>query len=131
MSLSLATPVVDRHVVIVSAAGSFTAAGDRLTGPVNCVDRLEKLIEWAHTRGLLAPIPAGAGVDDGCDPARVWLVGSGCRPLIGAGDTGHRDLVEELGRSLAPLVGRGWELRRGVGPAVLFGARCGPAPGWG
>ena len=29
---------VDRHVVIVTAAGSFTAAGERLTGPVDAVD---------------------------------------------------------------------------------------------
>ena len=42
---------VDLHVVIVTAAGSFTAAGERLTGPVDAVDKLEKLIQWAHQRG--------------------------------------------------------------------------------
>ena len=35
-----AEPVVDRHVVIVSAAGSFTVSGERLTGPVDSVDKL-------------------------------------------------------------------------------------------
>ena len=48
---------VDRHVVIVTAAGSFTAAGERLTGPVDAVDKLEKLIDWAHQRGGLQPLP--------------------------------------------------------------------------
>jgi hypothetical protein len=38
---------VDRHVVIVTAAGSFTVAGERLTGPVDAVDKLEKLISWS------------------------------------------------------------------------------------
>ena len=53
-----ATPAVDRHVVIVTAAGSFTPAGERLTGPVTAVDKLETLIEWAHGRGLLQPFPS-------------------------------------------------------------------------
>ena len=47
--MSIAAASVDRHVVIVTAAGSFTAAGERLTGPVDAVNKLEKLIEWAHT----------------------------------------------------------------------------------
>jgi hypothetical protein len=46
---------VDRRVVIVTAAGSFTPGGERLTGPVGSVGKLEKLIEWAHNRGLLRP----------------------------------------------------------------------------
>jgi hypothetical protein len=53
---------VDRGVVIVTAAGSFTPAGERLTGLVDSVGKLEKLIEWAHNRGLLRPQPVvGAG----------------------------------------------------------------------
>ena len=119
-----ATPAVDRHVVIVTAAGSFTPAGERLTGPVTSVDKLETLIEWAHGRGLLQPFPvvgaAGpAGADDAADPARVWVVGAACRELLGSpSDEDADDLIEQIGRSLAPLVGRGWELRGG--PARRF-----------
>ena len=35
-----APPTVDRHVVIVTAAGSFTPA-ERLTGPVTSVNKLK------------------------------------------------------------------------------------------
>jgi len=58
-----ATPAttVDRHVVIISVDGSFTAAGERLTGPVTCVDKLEKLIDWAH--GALCCSPSRALAD--------------------------------------------------------------------
>lgn len=116
---STASLIVDRHVVIVTGAGAFTVGGDVLTGPVDSIDKLEKLIEWAHgSRGLLQPVPAG---DADADPARIWVVGAGCRQLItpdpGAGDSG---LVEQLGQSLAPLVGRGWELRHGKGRAVVL-----------
>ncbi|WP_235849877.1 hypothetical protein [Mycolicibacterium doricum] len=50
-------PSIDRHIVIVAADGSFTAAGDRLTGAVDTADKLEKLIEWVHQRGGLQPVP--------------------------------------------------------------------------
>ncbi|ORX21143.1 hypothetical protein [Mycobacterium xenopi] len=114
------TPVVDRHVVMVTATGSFTAAGERLTGPVDCVDKLEKLIKWSYGRGLLQPIPA---VGDGVKPARVWVVGAGCRELISPRPSNRgadRELVELIGESIAPLVSRGWELRRGIGPAFVL-----------
>lgn len=108
---------VERHVVIVSGGGSFTAGGDRLTGPVDCIDKLEKLIEWTHGRGLLQPIP---GADADVDPARIWVVGSGCGQLIGGDPDDVGELVEQVGRSLAPLVGRGWELRPGSGHTVVL-----------
>ena len=123
---SPSTSDVDRLVVIVTAAGSFTAAGERLTGPVDSVDKLEKLIEWAHNRGLLQPQPIiGAGESAEAEPARVWVVGTGCRQLIGASDTDSHDLIE-IGQSLAPLVGRSWELRRGGGPAVVLARGVAP-----
>ena len=74
---------VDRHVVIVTAAGSFTAAGERLTGPVDAVDKLEKLIDWAHQRGGLQPL-RDAAEDADPEPARVWLVGGACGALAGS-----------------------------------------------
>lgn len=95
---------VDRHIVIVTSDGSFTVAGERLTGAVDTVDKLEKLIEWAHQRGGLQPL-----LDSGeSEPARVWLVGGACDLLAGTSDGEASQLI---GQALAPLVTRGWELR--------------------
>lgn len=72
---------VERHVVIITTAGSFNARGDRLTGPVDAVDKLEKLIDWAHQRGGLRPVPVdGEGEPE---PARIWMLGEACA-LLGA-----------------------------------------------
>jgi hypothetical protein len=116
------TSAVDRHVVIVTAAGSFTVAGQRLTGPVDSADKLEKLIEWAHNRDLLQPQPViGPGESAEPEPARIWVVGTGCRQLTGsASDKEPHDLIDQIGHALASLVGRGWELRRGAGHAVVL-----------
>src|SRR4051794_1923182 len=100
---------VDRHVVIVTAAGSFTAAGERLTGPVDAVDKLEKLIDWAHQRGGLQPV-RDAAEDVDPEPARVWVVGGGCGLLAGSAAAADVEVTERIGQALAPLVTRGWEL---------------------
>ena len=83
---------VDRHVVIVTAAGSFNAAGERLTGPVDAVDKLEKLIDWAHQRGGLQPLPVG---DGDTEPARVWLVGGACSLLVGSPAAANAAVTEQ------------------------------------
>lgn len=99
---------LQRHVVIAAASGSFTVAGQRLTGPVDCADKLATLIEWAQRRGLLQPIGASAG-DGAGQPGRLWLIGAACEQLAGPiADPG--DLREPLGAALAPLVAQGWEL---------------------
>lgn len=110
---------VDRHVVIVTAAGSFTVAGERLTGPVDAVDKLEKLIDWAHQRGGLQPL-RDAGEDGDAEPARVWLVGSACDLLAGPTAAADVDLTEQIGQALAPLVTRGWELRARPTTALML-----------
>jgi hypothetical protein len=119
-----ATAGVDRHVVIIATAGSVTPAGERLTGPVTSVDKLETLIGWAHGRGLLQPLPCAGGDRSGgdtADPARIWVVGAACRQLAGAPtDENDGDLIEHIGKALAPLVGRGWELRGGQGQAFVL-----------
>ena len=51
-----ATPAVDRHVVIVTVAGSFTPAGERLTGPVTGVDKLETLDRVGARPGSVAAV---------------------------------------------------------------------------
>ena len=112
------TTPVDRHVVIVTAAGSFTAAGERLTGPVDDVDKLEKLIGWVHQRGGLQSLPAAA--DGETEPARVWLVGAAGSILVDSRDSTEGAETERIGQALASLVTRGWELRaRPTGALML------------
>ena len=128
------TTAVCRHVLIVSTAGSFTPAGVRVTGPVTSVDKLERLIDWAHGRGLLQPFAAvgtdGSARDDTAAPARVWVVGAACRQLVGMPRDEHpdqeADLVEQVGRSLGPLVGRGWELKGGLDRRFILARGRGP-----
>ena len=61
--------------VILSGDGSFSPTGERLTGPVDSVDKLEKLIDWARKHGLLPPLQL-AGFNEGDSvPARIWVVG--------------------------------------------------------
>ena len=108
---------VDRHVVIVTAAGSFTAAGERLTGRVDAIDKLEQLIDWAHQRGGLQPLPAG---DGDTEPGRVWLVGGACGVLSGSHAAADVAVAEQIGQALAPLVTRGWELRARPTTALML-----------
>jgi len=109
---------VDRHVVIVTAAGSFTAAGERLTGPVDDVDKLEKLIGWVRQRGGLQPLPSAA--DGDTEPARVWLVGAAGSILVDSRGSAVGAETERIGQALASLVTRGWELRaRPTGALML------------
>ncbi|AGB27337.1 hypothetical protein Mycsm_07243 (plasmid) [Mycobacterium sp. JS623] len=112
---------VDRHVVIVTAAGSFTTAGERLTGPVDTTDKLEKLIDWAIRRGGLQPLPGAT--DDAGEPARIWLTGRAGDVLAGhstntAAD--GADTAQQLGQTLAPLLTRGWELSARPTSALLL-----------
>ncbi|WP_241474167.1 hypothetical protein [Mycolicibacterium neoaurum] len=110
--MSPAATTVDRHVVIVTSAGSFTAAGERLTGPVDDVDKLETLISWAYGRGDLQPLPVAG--DSEAEPARVWLVGAAGRILVdsqGIMAESEAAETERVGQAVAALVTRGWELR--------------------
>jgi hypothetical protein len=108
---------VDRHVVIVTAAGSFTVAGERLTGPVDAVDKLERLVDWAHQRAGLQPLPTGDGDPE---PARIWLVGDACSILVGSPAEADLAVTEQIGQALAPLITRGWELRARPTTALML-----------
>lgn len=113
--------VADRHVVIVTTSGTFTVNGRSLTKqPVDSVDKLEKLIGWALSRGGLQAVPRGGAGYEAATPGRVWVVGDAWRNLVGAGGridqsgSGAVDptaLGELVGQALAALVTRGWELR--------------------
>lgn len=100
---------LDRSVVIVASDGSHLPSGVGLTGPVTSIDKLESLIIWAHDkRGCLQE-----------ESARVWVVGAAVRQLTGHEATGQDIDQEELGRALAGLVTRGWELSGGDGRFTL------------
>jgi len=100
---------LDRSVVIVASDGSHLPSGVGLTGPVTSVDKLESLIVWARAKRELLQ---GAA-------ARVWVVGAAVRQLLGEGAAGDDPTDEDLGRALALLVNRGWELAGGDGRFTL------------
>lgn len=108
----------DVNALIVAGEGSFTTAGERLSGPVDSVEKLAKLIEWADKRGLLTISATDEVGEDFA--ARVWVVGAGCDLLLGTAHEGVEARTEQLGQVLAPLIGRGWDLRPGTGPSVVL-----------
>ena len=58
-----AATTVDRHVVIVTAAGSFTAAGERLTGPVDWRGQAGEADRVGAQPRLLQPQPIGGAAE--------------------------------------------------------------------
>ncbi|MEE3755225.1 hypothetical protein [Mycobacterium intracellulare] len=111
-----APPVIGRHVLIVTRAGAFTAAGKKLSEPVDSAAKLGKLILWAAhpKRGGLQPFP---GTGEELLPARVWLLGDAVELLAASNADSDGG---SLGQALAPLVDDGWELRGGAGSAVVL-----------
>ncbi|WP_370185195.1 hypothetical protein [Rhodococcus wratislaviensis] len=111
----------DGHALIVTAAGTYTPSGRELTGPVDSVEKLDKLIRWAS----LTPLGA---------PAQIWIVGQAACELLGwIIDPGSEDDVDDmealrnraaqeltavLHATLTPLLNAGWELRGDPGHVV-------------
>ncbi|WP_172650814.1 hypothetical protein [Rhodococcus opacus] len=111
----------DGHALIVTAAGTYTPSGRELTGPVDSVEKLDKLVRWA------ALTPLGA-------PPQVWIVGQGaCEALGWVIDPGSEDdfddmealrtraaadLTAVLQATLTPMLSAGWELRGDPGHVV-------------
>ena len=111
----------DGHALIVTADGTYTPSGRELTGPVDSVEKLDKLIRWA----ALSPLGA---------PAQIWVVGQGACELLGwIIDPGSEDDVDDmealrnraaqeltavLHATLTPLLNAGWELRGDPGHVV-------------
>ncbi|MDJ0491506.1 hypothetical protein QNA24_34600, partial [Rhodococcus qingshengii] len=74
----------DGHAVIVTAVGTYTPSGHTLTGPVDSIEKLDKLIRWA----TLTPLGA---------PAQIWIVGiEACDMLGWIIDPGSEDDVDDM-----------------------------------
>nr|WP_271211993.1 hypothetical protein [Rhodococcus wratislaviensis]GLK38295.1 hypothetical protein GCM10017611_51610 [Rhodococcus wratislaviensis] len=111
----------DEHALIVTAAGTYTPSGRELTGPVDSVEKLDKLVRWASLK------PLGA-------PPQVWIVGLGaCEALGWVIDPGNEEdfddmealrtraaseLTAVLQGTLTPMLSAGWELRGDPGHVV-------------
>ncbi|MFC9363688.1 hypothetical protein ACFTZB_44905 [Rhodococcus sp. NPDC057014] len=111
----------DEHAVIVTADGTYTPSGRELTGPVDSVEKLDKLVRWAALK------PLGT-------PPQVWIVGQGaCESLGWVIDPGDEDdfkdmealrtraatdLTAVLQATLTPMLNAGWELRGDPGHVV-------------
>lgn len=48
-ALPPASESADGHAVIVTAAGTYTPSGHTLTGPVDSIEKLDKLIRWQRS----------------------------------------------------------------------------------
>lgn len=119
--LPAASGDADGHAIIVTAAGSYTPSGEKLTGPVDSVEKLDKLIRWS----TLTPLGA---------PAQVWVVGiDACETFGWIIDPGDEDDVDDmevlrtraaeeltavLQATLTPMLTAGWELRGDPGHVV-------------
>ncbi|MET4614126.1 hypothetical protein ABIC28_005139 [Rhodococcus sp. PvR044] len=124
------TEDADGHALIVTAEASYRPSGARLTGPVDSIEKLGQLIDWA----ALTPL----GV-----PAQVWLVGIGACELLGwTIDPGREedykdleklrlraveDLCQAVTTTLTALTKAGWELRGDPGHVVHLSRQIGKA----
>jgi DNA-directed RNA polymerase specialized sigma24 family protein len=106
---------LDGHVVVVTAEGSFTPSGRRLTGPVSDAEKLHTLIGWAAGRGLLQPLSTAD--DRESVPGRVWVVGpawmalAGIAAADGTPDPDSAAVPALLSATLGMLAAKGWEVR--------------------
>lgn len=128
-SLSAGTRA-DGHALIVTAAATYTPSGERQTGPVDSIEKLDKLLRWA------ALTPHGL-------TAQIWFVGiESCAQLGWAIDPGSEDDVEDLEQlrrraaedlnqaivaTLPSLIAAGWELRGDPGYVVHLKRQLGKA----
>ncbi|MEE2061576.1 hypothetical protein [Rhodococcus artemisiae] len=120
----------DGHALIVTADATYTPSGTRLTGPVDSIEKLDKLLHWA------ALTPHGL-------TAQVWFVGiDSCARLGWTIDPGSEDdtddleqlrqhaaseLTEAITTTLPTLISAGWELRGNPGFVVHLTRKVGKA----
>ena len=111
-ALPPAGEAADGHAVIVTAAGTYTPSGHTLTGPVDSIEKLDKLIRWA----TLTPLGA---------PAQIWIVGiEACEMLGWIIDPGSEDDVDDM----EVLRTRAAEELTAIQAGALDAAYIGPNP---
>lgn len=124
------TEDADGHAIIVTAEATYTPSGTRLTGPVDSIEKLDRLLHWA------ALTPHGL-------TAQVWFVGiDSCAQLGWTIDPGSEDDVDDLEQlrqraateltqaiaaTLPPLIAAGWELRGDPGYVIHLIRKVGTA----
>jgi hypothetical protein len=124
------TEEADGHAIIVTAEATYAPSGVRLTGPVDTIEKLDKLLHWA------ALTPHGL-------TAQVWFVGiDSCAQLGWTIDPGSEDDVDDLEQlrrraaseltqaiaaTLPPLIAADWELRGDPGFVVHLTRKVGKA----
>ncbi|MBF6215813.1 hypothetical protein IU487_32970 [Nocardia puris] len=119
MTTTASTAAADGLAVVVTEAGSFTPSGHRLTGPVDSIDKLGTLLEWAWRTGKLAPTET--------QPIpQVWIIGPAACANLGwritvPADTDRLSEADQLNlirtlvhraalESLPPLIAAGWTI---------------------
>ena len=99
------------HAVLVTAAGSSTTSGQRLTGPVDSVVRLGQLLDWVCGRGGLMPLGG---------PGQVWVIGRAACEALGWW-TQEEDRLRETIAATVPVLGSaGWTLLGAPGAQTLL-----------
>lgn len=119
----------DGHALIILAGGSYTPSGKNLTGPVDSIGKLDKLLQWATLERC------------GVSP-QVWLIGDACAQLDWIIDPGSEDdyddleqlrtqSAEQLGQvilaGMPALTASGWEMRGNPGFVVRLSRKFGKA----
>ena len=119
----------DGRAVVVTAAGSRAPSGRALTGPVDSIDKIAVLAEWAWKHGALAPLSQSGDRSDGQLVPQIWFVGTAACARLGWTITAPDGLAEmplaqrravvrselaaTVAASLAPLIGAGWIVHGG------------------
>ncbi|MFD6356667.1 hypothetical protein [Nocardia tengchongensis] len=75
----------DGHAILVTGTGSMAPSGTALTGPVDSLDKLAKLLEWAWNTAKLTP---AAG-----QIPQVWIIGPAACRNLGWDIAGSEDLT--------------------------------------
>lgn len=116
----------EQAAVLVTAEESATLQGQRVTGPVNSIERMAQLIEYCWSRGYLLPQPSAVPGRETLPP-QVWFVGvAACRPLGWSVETSPEldavheivqraalvkpQLTRQVAESIAPLIATGWQM---------------------
>ncbi|MFZ2173936.1 MAG: hypothetical protein WAW17_07865 [Rhodococcus sp. (in: high G+C Gram-positive bacteria)] len=124
VALPRASTGADNHAIIVTAEGSFAPSGSSLTGPVDSITKLGRLIDWASAKSMLTPRGGSA---------QIWILGlDACEQLgwvididslEGESNEDERQAAIELldtviNDTLHSMIQEGWEIRGKAGHRI-------------